>query len=203
MKLYYSTSSPFVRKVTVLALETGLDALIERVLTNPWGVNQDLLADNPLSKVPTLVTDTGQVIYDSTVICEYLDSLHTSTKLIPASAPARWDVLRLQALANGLMEAVMTRFLERNRDPGLRSADWDAQQRNTVMRTLEYLNAQSQHWASNMHLGLITVGCALGYLEFRFADEPWRAAYPRLAAWYAHFSQRPSMRNTEPKPMPA
>lgn len=203
MKLYYSTSSPFVRKVNVFALETGLDNKIERVLTNPWVHNAALISDNPLSKVPTLVADDGIVIYDSPVICEYLDSLHSGQKLIPASGATRWITLRLQALADGILDAAVMRFLERSRDAAQRSAEWDAKQKQVVSHGLIYLNEHATHWQHTLTLGQISVACALGYLDFRFADEDWRESSPKLAAWYAEFSQRLSMRSTMPKVMSA
>jgi len=202
MKLYYSTSSPFVRKVNVFAIETGLDSKIERVLTNPWVQNDALISDNPLSKVPTLVADDGLVIYDSPVICEYLDSLHTGQKLIPASGTTRWLALRLQALADGVLDAAVMRYLERGREPAQRSAEWDAKQRQVVCHALVYLNDHAAQWQHALTIGQISVACALGYLDFRFTDEDWRDAAPKLAAWFAGFSQRPSMLNTVPKPMP-
>ncbi len=203
MKLYFSTSSPFVRKVNVCAIELGLDKKIERILTNPWVDNAGLLADNPLSKVPTLVTDDGMVIYDSPVICEYLDSLHNGDKLIPASGRERWEVLRLQALADGLTEAAVLRFLERSRDVTLRSADFEAKQKAAVQRALTYLEQQALGWGESLNVGVVAVACALGYLDFRFADEPWREACPALTGWFGKMMQRDSLATTLPKPMPA
>lgn len=114
MKLYYSSTSPFVRKVNVFAIETGLDTQIEWVKTNPWQAEDILTAENPLSKIPTLITDDGMVIYDSSVICEYLDSLHSGEKLIPPQGESRWQVLCLQALADGILDSGVLRFLEKN-----------------------------------------------------------------------------------------
>jgi glutathione S-transferase len=107
MKLYYSSASPFVRKVTVTAIECGVDKKIERHPTQvvPVKPNAELAHDNPLMKVPTLITDGGEILYDSRVICEYLDSLHDGRKLLPASGGERWRVLRLQALGDGILDA--------------------------------------------------------------------------------------------------
>lgn len=202
MKLYYSTSSPFVRKVNVVAIETGLDNRIERVLTNPWVHDAALISDNPLSKVPTLVTDDGLVIYDSPVICEYLDSLHHGQKMIPASGSPRWIALRMQALADGILEAAVLRFLERGREPAQRSADWDAKQKQVITHGLIYLNEHVTQWQKNTDIGQISVACALGYLDFRFADDAWRESARRLADWFAEYAQRPAMMSTIPKQMP-
>ncbi len=203
MKLYYSTSSPFVRKVNVFAIETGLDDRIERVLTNPWVHDMALISDNPLSKVPTLVTDDGLVIYDSPVICEYLDSVHDGQKMIPVSGAPRWIALRMQALADGILEAAVLRFLERGREPAQHSAAWDAKQKQVIAHALIYLNEHVAQWQKNQNIGQISVACALGYLDFRFADDAWRESATRLADWYTEYAQRPSMIRTLPTPMPA
>lgn len=129
MKLYYSPTSPFVRKINVFAIESGLDKQVEWVRTNPWLVEDILTAENPLSQVPTLITDDGMVLYDSSVICEYLDSLHAGNKLIPKQGESRWKALRLQALADGILNAGILRFLEKKRAPENQSDDWDATQK--------------------------------------------------------------------------
>ena len=143
MKLYYSTTSPFVRKVNVLAIEVGLDKQIEWVTTNPWQAEDELTAENPLSKIPTLITDSEKVIYESRVICEYLDSLHDGNKMIPTEGESRWQVLRLQALADGILEAGILRFLERKRSAEQQSEDFDSMQKNSVERGLNYLENTS------------------------------------------------------------
>ena len=198
MQLYYSTTSPFVRKVRVMAIETGLEDRIELLATNPWQGEENLLADNPLSKIPTLITDQGQVIYDSPVICEYLDSLHTAEKIIPQESDARWQVLRLQALADGILDAAILRFMEHKRSATQQSADWDSLQQRAVLRGLSYLERLVNNWDNALTIGKISVACALGYLDFRFAQEAWRERQPQLSAWYAEFSQRPSMQKTIP-----
>ncbi|MHA1567864.1 MAG: glutathione S-transferase N-terminal domain-containing protein [Alphaproteobacteria bacterium] len=199
MKLYYSTTSPFVRKVSVFAIEAGLAARLERIPTNPWVADKALLADNPLSKVPTLVTDDGLVLYDSRVICEYLDSLHPPPHLFPEPGPARWSTLRLQALGDGIMDAAVLRFLERKRPPEQRSPDWDLSQELAVSRALDWLETQVANWSPNITIGKITVACALGYLDFRFGDEPWRDEHPALASWFSGFAARASMQQTLPQ----
>ena len=203
MKLYYSSTSPFVRKVNVLAIETGLDKQIEWVTTNPWLSDDTLTAENPLSKIPTLVTESGLVIYDSVVICEYLDSLNTSEKMIPSEGKARWQVLRLQALADGILDAGILRFMERKRDTNMQSNDWDSMQKASVERSLDVLEHSLPDWANDddqhINIGVISVACALGWLDFRFADENWRVNRPRLTQWFEQFSKRNSMLATMPK----
>lgn len=200
MKLYYSPTSPFVRKVNVFAAEVGLDTQIERVKTNPWQAEDILTAENPLSKIPTLKTDDGMILYDSSVICEYLDSLHDGKKLIPLSGEMRWRALRLQALADGVLESGIARFLERKRDVALQSKDWDALQKKSIERSLDYLEESISEWSGmELNIGVLCVGCMLGWLDFRIPDENWREKRPALTAWFEQFSTRSSMANTLPK----
>lgn len=198
MKLYFSPTSPYVRKIRVLAIETGLAGRIELIQTNPWQKDEALWADNPLSKVPTLITDDGMVLYDSPVIIEYLDGLHDGPPRLPATGQARWRCLRLQALADGILDAAVLRFLEHKRPPEQFSADWDQTQQDAVRRALDWLDAQVGNWDESFDAGQISVACALGYLDFRFGGEPWRPACPVLADWYAQCSQRESLLQTVP-----
>ena len=199
MKLYYSRTSPYVRKVNVFAIEAGLDEEIEKIITNPWIEDASLLKDNPLSKVPTLIMSNGTVLYDSPVICEYLDSLNPGAKLIPAAGIERWVALRLQALGDGILDAAVMRFLEKKRPDSQQSHDWDSMQRNTIERALTYLEDKVGEWNADVTIGQITIACALGYLDFRFAEDHWRQAQPGLANWFTDFSERDSMQATLPK----
>lgn len=200
MKLYYSPTSPFVRKVTVFAIEVGLDQQLEWVKTNPWQAEDNLTAENPLSKIPTLITNDQQVIFDSPVICEYLDSLHSGEKFIPDQDGARWQVLRLQALADGILDAGILRFMEHKRAVEMQSSDWDTMQKASVERGLDYLEKTISDWSNgSINIGIITVACALGWLDFRFKHEDWRINRTKLNAWYEQFSKRSSMLQTEPK----
>jgi len=198
MKLYYAPVSPFVRKVNIFAMEIGLDKKIEWLRTNPWQAEDKLTAENPLSKIPTLITDDDKVIYDSRVICEYLDSLHNGDKLIPEKGEKRWQVLRLQALADGILDAGILRFMEKKRPAELQSKDWDNMQQKSVERGLDYLENSISGWSDNLDIGVITVACVLGWLDFRFADEDWRTRRPQLKSWFEPFSKRPSMVKTMP-----
>ena len=199
MRLYYSATSPYVRKVNVFTIEAGLDDKIENITTNPWVSDANLLADNPLSKVPTLILDDGTVLYDSPVICEYLDSLNTGQKLIPVAGMERWMALRLQALGDGILDSAVMRFLERKRPEVQQSSDWDATQLSAIQRALVYLESNIDDWNKDLTVGQITVGCALGYLDFRFANDSWRDNQPLLAKWYSSFAERTSMQITQPK----
>ena len=199
MKLYYSATSPYVRKVNVCAIELGLDEKLERILTNPWEKDDKLLADNPLSKVPTLITDDGIVLYDSPVICEYLDTVYGGQMLIPASGAKRWNELRFQALGDGILDAAVLRFLERKRPNFQQSSEWDSIQQSAIQRALESLESKVNEWKADVTIGQIAVACALGYLDFRFAEDNWRQGQPGLTGWFETFAQRESMQATIPK----
>lgn len=198
MKLRYSPTSPFVRKITVLAHETGLHDKIERVPTAPWDPKTDLPKENPLGKVPALTSSDG-IFIDSPVICEYLDGLHGGVKMFPLAGPSRWTALRLQAIADGMVDAGVSRLLESRRPAGEMSKSWIERQANVVARALDALEAEAGSFGDRVDIGTITVACALGWLTFRFGAENYLAARPKLAAWYGKFSQRPSMKATEPK----
>ncbi|HKK06274.1 MAG TPA: glutathione S-transferase N-terminal domain-containing protein [Gammaproteobacteria bacterium] len=198
MKLRYSPTSPYVRKVLVLAIETGLDERIERVLTNPWADDAALANDNPLGKVPTLVTDDGMVLYDSPVICEYLDSLHHGTRVFPIAGKARWMALRQQALGDGILDAAVLRRLEGQRPAAQRSDSWETMQRETVQRGLDALEREAASWDGRLQIGQIAAACALGYLDFRFPQESWRTGRSALAVWFERFAARASMTTTLP-----
>ena len=200
MKLRYSPTSPYVRKVTVLALEAGLDDRIERVPTNTADPADDLPRTNPLGKVPALETDDGQALYDSPVICEYLDSLSRSAKVFPPSGDARWEALRLQAAGDGMLDAALLAMIETKRRPSaLRWEGWVSRQMDKIGRTLDALEREAKVLDGPLTIGTITVACALGFLDFRFPELAWRDSRPALAKWYEQVSQRPSFQATVPK----
>ncbi len=202
MKLFYSPASPFVRKVTVTAHETGLFDRIEPVPTTvaPVQPNPELARQNPLMKLPTLVTDDGDVLYESSLICQYLDSLHAGRKLVPESGPARWAVLRLEALGDGITDAgVLLRYEELYRKPEQRSQAWIDGQFAKLRNGLDTLEANVEWLSGDLNLGQIAVACAIGWLEFRKPAGDIRKGRPRLFDWYDAFVQRPSMVATQPK----
>ena len=199
MKLHYSPTSPFVRKVLVAATERGLGGQIERIDANPWDPADPLPASNPLGKVPVLTTDDGQLIFDSFVICSFLDGLGEAPPMIPEAPAARLAVLRRHAAADGILDAAVLRLIEKARRPAeLRWAAWEASQKAKVERSLDLLESEADALGTPLTLDQVTLGCALGYLDFRFPDEDWRGAHPKLAAWYADFGARASMRDTRP-----
>ncbi len=200
MKLYYSPASPYVRKVRVFAMETGLmdDIELAEVTITPVGPDAELCADNPIGKIPTLVRDDGGALYDSRVICEYLDGLHGGARMFPENEDERWTALRRQALADGILDAaVNTRYETFLRPRELRWPDWVDGQMTKVRRSLDEVEGESL--GDGADIGTISVACALGYLDFRYPDEGWRDSRPTLAAWFEKFAARPSMSETGPR----
>lgn len=196
MRLFYSPASPFVRKVMACAIARELAERIELIPTVAGQSPPALLAANPLSKVPCLVTVDGVAMFDSPVICEYLDALDGTLPLFPRSGGARWKALIHQALGDGMMDAAVLRRGESLRpQEAARTANM-ARQKAAVDRSLAVLEAEPPH--QTVDIGSIAVGCALGYLDFRFAHEPWRATHPQLTAWFTEFSGNPCMAQTEP-----
>ncbi len=195
MKLHYSPTSPYVRKVMACAIVRGIDGQIERMRTNPNESPPALLADNPLSKVPCLVTDDGLALFDSPVICEYLDSVGDAAPLFPAGA-TRWRALKLQALGDGILDAAVGRRGEQAKPREAGRDAWMARQKAAVERAADQLEDEPPH--QQMDIGSIAVACALGYLDFRFAAEPWRAGHPKLAKWFEEFAQHPAIARTAP-----
>lgn len=192
MKLHYSPTSPFVRKVLACAHEKGLAARIEQVPVDGVG------AANPLAKVPTLITNDGSVLYDSLVICDYLDNLDGSPSLIPSVAKSRTRVLWLHALADGVMEAGVAWVGESRRPPDKQWREFSDKQRGKIERAIDELESQCAQFGDTVDLATITAGAALGYIDLRLPDMAWSTSHPALAAWYLKFSQRDSMKATAP-----
>jgi glutathione S-transferase len=200
MKLYYSPTSPFVRKVLLTAIELGLRDRIELVPVQHSPVEPDAALDqtNPVGKIPTLIADDGTEVYDSPVICEYLDSLHQGARLFPASGTARWHALRLQALADGIMDAaVLVRYETWLRPAELRWQAWTDGQMRKIERGLDALEGQVAGLAG-LTIGTISAACALGYIDLRLGSLGWRDRRPQLSSWLADFARRPSFHDTRP-----
>ncbi len=201
MKLFHTPTSPFVRKVLVAAHELGLADRVEAVLLRPSPTQADptLSRANPLNKIPALALDDGTTLYDSPVICEYLDALAGSGKLLPASGPARWDVLRTQALADGVLDASILVFYERlHRPKELHWQAWLDGQTQKALQGLDALDAAAARFVDAPDLGQVAAACAVGWLEFRAPFGDVRAGRPNLTAWYERFAARPSMTATAP-----
>src|SRR5262245_24107143 len=196
MKLAYSPASPYVRKVNACAIARGIDGQIER-----WKVattDPALLEFNPLSKVPTLILDDGTRLFDSPVICEYLDSVGSAPKLFPAAGPARWKAICQQALGDGILDATQPRRRELTLPQDEGRKGYIAVQQGKVACSLAELEKGAGSLGDLTTIGEITIGCALGYLDFRYANEPWRPGHPKLEAWYAKVVKLPPLAQTMP-----
>lgn len=199
MKLFTNPASPFGRKVEVAALETGLFDRLElcNLQTSAVAPDAELLAANPLGKIPSLALDDGQVLHDSRVIVEYLDTLHDGPPLFPAEG--RWEALRLQALGDGIADAaLLARYETALRPEPLRWPAWVEAQLGKATLTLDWLEGGAGTLGSQLHIGAIAVACALGYLDYRHPALAWREGRPRLAAWFEEAAARPSFRRTRP-----
>ena len=196
MKLYYSPTSPYVRKVVACAIFRGLDGRIEKQTTNPHASPADLVADNPLSKVPCLITDDGLSLFGSQVICEYLDSLGEELPLFPAHGAPRWRALMFQSLGDGILDAAVPCRGEQGRPHEAARDAQIARYKMAISRAVDTLEADPPH--KHIDIGSITVGCALGYLDFRFASDEWRNSHAKLSAWYEAFAENHGMARTAP-----
>lgn len=199
MKLISSPASPFVRKVRVVVLETGQSGEVEelRVATTPLATSPDAMAANPLGKIPALIRDDGRGIHDSRVITRYLDAL-AGGKLYPEDRI--WDILTLEATADGIMDAaILVVYEARLRPEAQRSPDWiDAQWAKAARGVRDINDRWMDHLAGPVDAAQIAVGCALGYLDFRHGPRNWRDGNAALATWFETFGQRPSMAQTRP-----
>ena len=203
MKLIGSLTSPFVRKVRVVLAEKKLDYKFE--VEDVWAADTRIGESNPLGKVPCLVMEGGEAIFDSRVIVEYVDTLSPVGKLIPLSGRERVEVKTWEALADGLLDAAILARMEQTwsgRSDEQRSQAWIDRQIDKVNASLKAmsLGLGDRPWCTGNHHSLadIAVGCALGYLDFRFGDIAWRDTYPNLAKLYEKISQRPGFQDTAP-----
>jgi glutathione S-transferase len=203
VQLYYSPNSPYARKARIIIHELGLRSRVEDVIVT-LPADAKLRAINPLGKVPALILDDGSVIYDSPVICEYLDELGNGTFFPRArllrEAQGRWRALTLQALGDGLADAVVRRNQERRLPEGKRSAEVLERQAKAIEASFAVADRMAPKFSAEPTIGELAVACAIGYLDLRAPDDGWRERYPRLAAWLEIFSQRPSVQATKPPP---
>lgn len=195
-----SDASPFGRKVKIAAKLLGL---YNRITVEPSVTNDPadtLRQQNPLGKIPVLILDDGRKIYDSRVICEYLDANADGRSLHPASSTARWEALTLQALADGIVDASILQVYEyRMRPEEKRHPDWVAYQADKVKRALDHLAENVPDLAGGIHIGHVALACALGYLDLRF-EGTWRAEYPMLEDWLNGFREKvPAFDATAPQ----
>jgi len=203
MKLIGSATSPYVRKVRIVMAEKKLD--YQLVLEDVWAANTTIVASNPLGKVPCLVMEGGEAVFDSRVIVEYLDTLSPVGKLIPTQGRERAEVKTWEALADGLMDAAILARLEATwagRSDKERSEAWIARQMDKIDATLKAMSTGlgDKSFCSGIHFSLsdVAVGCALGYLDLRFPDVNWREAHPNLGKLQDKLVQRASFMETLP-----
>jgi len=199
MELKYGPLSPYVRKVMVVAHEVGVADRLTLTVVKTRESPQDIVPFNPLGKIPALVRDDGSVLYDSPVICEYLDTAFGKSKLLPASGDARFAVLTRAALADGLLDAGILVRHERLRPAQQQSQEWIGWQLGKLFAGLDALEHEAQALEGDLDLGKIGVGCALGYLPLRIAEANDATRWPRLARWSAKLFERPSFARTMPK----
>ena len=198
MKLYSANTSPYARKVRMTIIEKGLQDRVELIFANPFEENAELKSANPLGKIPALVTDDDQVIFDSPVICAYLDSLSTDEQLIP-DGPERWEILTREALTDGILDAAFAIVMEGRRDDKQRSSTWFKRWTNTIFRSVEAVESGISRFEGDLTIAQIGLGASLGYLQFRLPNLGWQKKYPDTSAWFDTFSRRPSMIETNPE----
>jgi glutathione S-transferase len=200
MILRFLPHSPYVRKVLVAARELGVIDRIEIVEAHVFDPETPLLDENPMGKVPALIRDDGSVLYDSTVICEWLDGEDGRHVLFPAAGEARIQALRRNALGDGLGQAATWNIRERYRPENERSDSYMAYYERTIDRCLAALDAEAEAFAAaagRFDIGDIAIACAISYLDFRYPERGWRERFPVLGNWVAGAFARPSMAATE------
>ena len=206
MKLFYAPASPFARKVHASIIELGMQDQVKLQFTPvlPGKPNEDYVkTHNPLGKIPALQLDTGELLFDSTIICEYLDSLDDSVKLLPESGSQRYLTLTRQSLAHGICEsAVVIRYETFLRPESMQWDVWIKDQWSKIKRALVWFNTNPELWQGEVDLAQITLGCALGYLDFRAPDFAWRSNYPELDQWFDTLEKRDSFQLTLPTAEP-
>jgi glutathione S-transferase len=199
IELFYAPTSPYVRKVMACAIELGL---VDRIVklpsaAHPLKRDERIAAFNPLAQVPAAKLADGSLLFDSRVICEYLDDLGGGA-LFPRG-PERWEVLTEQALGDGLLDAaLLARYEHTCRSEEIRSADWIDGQMTKIAAALDQMEKTVAVFGVRVSIGSLTIACALGYLDFRYASYDWRTSRPALASWFAEISQRPSLRDSCP-----
>lgn len=201
MKLFHSAASPFVRKVMASAHHLGLADGIELLPAAASPVKRDatIAQSNPMGRVPTAILPDGTILPESRTICEWLAAQGSDPGFLPPPGPARWGVLELHALGDGIMEAaLLARYEMALRPESLRWVDWLIGQMGKIDASIARLDDQVVRLSGPVTLGNVTVGAALGYLDFRFASHDWRRQAPRLAAWWAAFGETPPMLATRP-----
>lgn len=195
IKLIGSLTSPYVRKVRVCANELGVELTFD--VANPWQDEPTVVKANPLTKVPALILDNDETLYDSRVICEFLDGLSDKASLF-SKGEDRWLLLTGQSLADGILDAAVLRFVEDKRPQELASTEWKTRQKEKIDRALDHIETIAKSWDQNVNIQTLSTAVALSYLDFRFDADRWRQNRPKLSAWHEIFAERQAMRDTVP-----
>jgi glutathione S-transferase len=196
VKLYNTPTSPFGRKVLITAIEKGIDGKMEVLPART--PEAELHKKNPLDKLPVLVTDDGEVLIESSLICEHLDEVGTGPKLIPAEGKARRQIIQAQAVSQGVLDAVVLLRMEDRRKPEQRSSEWIERQSKKIVRGVPALEALLASLPEGLTLAHITFACTLWFMDKHGIGGDWRKTAPKLATWYDAFTKRPSFAKTEP-----
>jgi glutathione S-transferase len=196
MKLRWSPTSPFVRKVVVLMKEKGIEDQIEKEKSNPLSQEDRAATPSPLGQIPCLVTDAGQSVFDSPVIMEYLDTECEGPEMLPGSGDARWTVLCRQATADGMITSMVTCFVESLKKPERQSRGIMAHNKGIVFNGIAALEREAGSFGDTVDVGIISIAVALSFADQTFPDDDWRVENPTLAGWFDAFDKRPSMTET-------
>lgn len=200
MKLIFGGTSPYSRKIRIAIREMDLSDQVQQIARNPFEEPEDVRKANPLGKVPALIFDDGTSLFDSPLVLEFLDTLTSPKRLLPeVGSPARWEVLRLQALADGILDATLNISCEYRRPAEERSATWVAHWASAIDRGLDELEKQVEAFPDEMNAGTIAAACVPDYVALRASDHVnWRQGRPKLAAWHDAISTRSSLKETHP-----
>lgn len=204
MKLFFTRTSPYSRKVRLVIREKGLENRIEEIQVDPYQDDTELQTVNPLGKVPALLLDDGEPLFDSPVICQYLDALTDAHPLVPAADPERWAALRWEALADGITDAAYNLVMEGRRPEQEQSSSWISRWTREIRRALAHCEQRTVELEAGPGLASLAMGAAIGYLEFRLpellreAERTEKLAFSQLHDWYRAFATRPSMLATRP-----
>ena len=204
MKLYHSPISPYARKARAVIAEKELSGLVDEILVDVYADPADLVATNPLGRIPLLVTDEGLALFDSPVICAYLDA-HPAGKgapLTPLSGAERWQVMRGEAIGDGVMDIGLYLMTEKRKPEDEKSPTFTARRFGQLERTLDATYSFIEQLPETFNLGHVAIACALGYLDFRHDEIGWRNGHDELAAWYAQIAMRPCLAATAPPVSP-
>ncbi|MFT5487466.1 MAG: glutathione S-transferase [Paracoccaceae bacterium] len=196
MKLRWSPTSPFVRKVVVLMKEKGIEDLVEKEKPNPLNREDRAATPNPLGKIPCLLTDDDQPVFDSPVIMEYLDTVCDGPEMLPPTGEARWTTLRRQATADGMIDSMVACFVESLKKPERQSGGILAHNKAIVFNGIAALEQDAATFDDTIDVGTISVAVALSFADQTFPEDDWRADSPTLAVWFDAFDKRPSMTET-------